>query len=87
MAAIPVFILVTGCGGGNTTMSSSNGTFSILPGTSTIDTNCTGCNATNSSGAAIEQFSAALTAGGAASVTWKVSGGDANSGPGTISSS
>ena len=87
MAAIPVFILVTGCGGGNTTMSSSNGTFSISPGASTIDTNCTGCNATNSSGAAIEQFSAMLTAGGAASVTWKVSGGDANSGPGTISSS
>ena len=68
-------------------MSSSNGTFSISPGTSTIDTNCTGCNATNSSGAAIEQFSATLTAGGAAGVTWKVSGGDANSGPGTISSS
>ena len=87
LAAVPVFILVTGCGGGTTTMSSSNGTFSISPGTSTIDTNCTGCNATNSSGAAIEQFSATLTAGGAAGVTWKVSGGDANSGPGTISSS
>ncbi len=86
-AAIPVFILVTGCGGGTATLSSSNGTFSVSPGTSTIDTNCTGCNATNSSGASIEQFSATLTAGGAASVTWKVSGGDANSGPGTISSS
>ncbi len=68
-------------------MTSSNGTFSVSPGTSSIDTNCTGCNTTNSSGASIEQFSATLTAGGAASVTWKVSGGDANSGPGTISSS
>lgn len=66
--------------------SSSNGTFSISPGTAAIDTNCTGCN-TSSSGATVEQFSAALTVGGAANVTWSVSGGDANSGPGTITAS
>ena len=65
----------------------SNGTFSIAPGTVTIDTNCTGCNATNSSGASVEQFTATLAGGGAASVTWKVSGGDANSGAGTINAS
>ncbi len=66
---------------------SSNGTFSISPGTATIDTNCTGCNNTNSStGQPYEQFIATLSSGGAASVNWSVSGGDANAGPGTITS-
>jgi hypothetical protein len=32
----------------------------------------------------VEQFTATLTGGGAANVTWSVSGGDANSGPGSI---
>ena len=50
-----------------------------------MDTNCTGCNATSAQGTRVEQFSAALTGGGAAAVTWAVSGGDANSGAGTIS--
>ena len=40
-----------------------------------------------SSGQALEQFTATLSGGGAASVTWTVSGGDANAGAGTISSS
>lgn len=66
---------------------SSNGTFSITPGTASIDTNCTGCNATNSSGASVEQFTAKLVSGGSATVTWKVSGGDAKTGAGTITSS
>ena len=35
----------------------------------------------------MEQFTATLNGGGAASVTWKLSGGDANSGAGTISAS
>ena len=34
---------------------------------------------------AVEQFSATLIGGGAATVTWSVSGGDAIAGPGTIS--
>jgi hypothetical protein len=34
----------------------------------------------------MEQFSATLSSGSAASVTWSVSGGDANAGPGTITS-
>ncbi|MEI9969260.1 MAG: hypothetical protein WDM87_11800 [Terracidiphilus sp.] len=57
-------------------------TFSISPTTISIDTNCTGCNATNNSGTAIEQFSATLTGGGAANVTWAVTGGDASTGAG-----
>lgn len=83
---------MAGCGGGSTVNTtngggSSNGTFSISPGTGSIDTNCTGCNANASGGTAVEQFSATLTSGGVASVTWSVSGGDANSGAGSISAS
>ena len=83
---VPALWLLAGCGGGGVAANSSSATFSIAPGTGTIDTNCTGCNATNSSGTSVEQFTATLAAGGAASVTWKVAGGDANSGAGTITS-
>jgi hypothetical protein len=58
--------------------------FSIAPGIVSLDTNCTGCNGTNPQGLAAEQFTATLAGGSAATVTWSVSGGDANSGPGTI---
>jgi hypothetical protein len=84
--AFAAVVVLAGCGGGTATGSSSNGTFSVTPGTATIDTNCTGCNATNSSSVPVEQFSATLTGGGAATVTWSVTGGDANSGAGTITS-
>lgn len=84
---IPAVLLLAGCSAGSVAANPSNGTFSIGPGTASIDTNCTGCNGTNSSGSSVEQFTASLMGGGAASVTWKVSGGDANSGAGTISSS
>lgn len=83
IVAVPALCLLAGCGGG-VTANPSNGTFSIAPGTTSVDTNCTGCNATNSVGASVQQFTATLTNGGAASVTWKVTGGDANSGAGTI---
>ncbi len=86
LAALPALFALAGCGG-TPLAGSSNGAFSISPGTAAIDTNCTGCNTTNSSGATVEQFSATLSGGGAASVTWSVSGGDANSGPGTITAS
>ena len=87
IAALPTFLVLAGCGGGVASTTTSNGTFSISPTTLSIDTNCTGCNAATSSGAVVEQFSATLSSGGAASVTWSVSGGDANSGAGTITSS
>jgi hypothetical protein len=87
-AAVPALIFLAGCGGSASHSGvSSNGTFSVSPATVSIDTNCTGCNAVNNSGTAIEQFSASLTGGGAANVTWAVSGGDPNSGPGNISTS
>ena len=66
------------------TAKSSNTVFSITPGTAAIDTNCTGCNATNAQGASVHQFKAPLAGGGAAEVTWSIQGGDATSGPGTI---
>ncbi len=84
--AVPIIVLLAGCGGSASTKASNN-TFSISPGTATIDTNCTGCNATSNQGQVVEQFSATLSGGGAAPVTWAVSGGDANSGAGTINSS
>jgi len=62
----------------------SNASFTISPGTGSIDTNCTGCNATSAQGTTVEQMTATLTVGGPAPVTWSVSGGDANSGAGTI---
>ncbi len=86
IAALPALFALAGCAGAPSG-GSSNAAFSISPGTAAIDTNCTGCNTTNSSGATLEQFSATLSGGGAASVTWSVSGGDANSGPGTITTS
>jgi hypothetical protein len=82
----PALLLAAGCSAGRVTADPSNSTFSISPGTGSIDTNCTGCNASSAKGAAVEQFAATLTGGGAASVTWSVSGGDANSGPGSITS-
>ncbi len=84
----PLALVLAGCGGGNVSGGSSNGTFSITPGTATVDTNCTGCNGSSSStGVSFEQFSALLTSGGAANVTWSVNGGDALAGAGTINSS
>jgi len=87
MLLAPALLLAAGCSAGHVTADPSNSAFSISPGTGSIDTNCTGCNASNAQGAAVEQFTATLTSGGAASVTWSVSGGDANSGPGTITPS
>jgi hypothetical protein len=80
-------LVLAGCGGGTSISANTaaNGTFSINPGQAAIDTNCVGCNAKSSSGGAVEQFSATLTSGTAAGVTWSTSaGGDTNSGRGTI---
>jgi hypothetical protein len=83
----PILLAVAGCAGGGVTADPSNATFNLSPGTGTIDTNCTGCNATSKQGTSVEQFTASLASGGPASVVWSVSGGDANSGPGAITSS
>ncbi len=85
-AAVPVLVLLAGCGGSASGGGGGGGgTFSVSSGTATIDTNCTGCNASSNSGV-YEQFTATLSGGGAASVTWAVSGGDASTGAGSISS-
>ena len=86
MLLAPALLLAAGCSEGRVTADPSTSTFSISPGAGSVDTNCTGCNASNAQGAAVEQFTATLTGGGAAKVTWSVSGGDANSGPGSITS-
>jgi len=82
---LPAMVVLTGCVSGASSGGSSSGTLAVLPGTGTIDTNCTGCNATNPSGGLAEQFAATFD-GGAPNVTWTVSGGDASAGPGTINS-
>ncbi len=91
--AAPAAMALAGCGGGAKTtlpngnsVASSSGNFSITPAVLAIDTNCTGCNTTNSSGSAVEQFSATLSSGGAANVSWSVSGGDNLAGAGSITS-
>ena len=77
--------VLAGCGGGTVAANRANDTFSVSPGVSAIDTNCTGCNATNAHGVAVHRFSAILNNGGPAAVAWSVSGGDATAGAGTIS--
>jgi hypothetical protein len=81
---LPALFVLAGCGG-EVVGISSNESLNVSPGTAILDTNCTGCNATGTSGGAVEQFTATL-GGGAANVNWSVSGGDAISGPGTINS-
>jgi hypothetical protein len=80
----PALLLAAGCGNGLVSANSSNAAFSVAPGASVIDTNCTGCNALNASGALVHQFSAKLPNGSPAEVVWSVQGGDATSGPGSI---
>jgi hypothetical protein len=84
---VPALLVVAGCNDGRVAADPSNSAFSIAPGTGSIDTNCTGCNATSAQGTSQEQFAAALAGGGPAAVTWSLSGGDANSGTGSITAS
>lgn len=79
IAGLPIVLLVAGCGGGTVSGSSSNNTFSVSPGTASVDTNCTGCNQSG-----YEQFTATLSTGGTANVSWAVS---PSTGAGTISAS
>ena len=66
------------------TATSSNPAFSIAPGSAIVDTSCTGCNGINAHAAPVHQFTATLASGGAAAVSWSLSGGDPASGPGKI---
>jgi hypothetical protein len=81
---IPALAVLAGCSG-EVAANPAQTAFSLSPGTVSIDTNCTGCNATDAHGRPAHQFAATLAGGGAAAVTWSVSGGDATAGPGTIS--
>ena len=83
--SLPVLFVLAGCGG-QAIGAASSGNLSISPGTATIDTNCTGCNATGASGVVVEQLLATL-GGRTADVRWSVSGGDRSSGAGTIDAS
>ncbi len=61
----------------------AGGNLVVSPGAAAIDTNCTGCNATNTAGGVVERFAATLD-GAAAGVKWSLAGGDANAGAGVI---
>ncbi len=84
---VPALLALAGCGSGLVSAKPSNAALTLTPATSSIDTNCTGCNAANARGIAVLQFKARLPGGGAAEVTWSVAGGDAVSGPGSINAS
>jgi hypothetical protein len=85
---LPALLLaVAGCAGGIVTADPGGTSFSVSPGAGAIDTNCTGCGVASRQGTPVEQFRTTLPADEGAAVTWKVSGGDARSGPGTISAS
>src|ERR1035438_4095708 len=87
MLLAPALLLAAGCGNGLVNANSSNSAFSVTPSVAAIDTNCAGCNATNAQGSSVHQFTATLPNGRPAEVAWSVSGGDAASGPGSISAS
>jgi len=80
-----VVAILAGCGAGPVTARTANPNLSVSPGSGVIDTNCTGCNAKSLHGAPVHRFSATLTNGDPAAVTWSVSGGDSAAGAGTIS--
>lgn len=82
---LPVLTALAGCGYEGTSADTKSVTLWIVNGAGSIDTNCAGCNSTNAEGRAVEQFVAKLAKGGDAPVTWSVSGGDATSGPGSMS--
>ena len=85
LAGFPIWL--AGCGGSAVTAIPSNDVFSIAPFTTQVDTNCTGCNASDARGSAVHQFTATLNSGNAAEVDWSLSGGDRSAGAGTISAS
>jgi hypothetical protein len=83
--AVPLLLALAGCSTAPVTANSANGALIISPGAATLDTSCTGCNATGAHGLPAHRFTATLASGAPAPVTWSVSGGDAIAGPGHIS--
>jgi hypothetical protein len=81
-----VLPVLAGCGAAAGTTISANPSLSVTPGISSLDTNCTGCNAVNRHGDAVHKFVALTANGAAAQVAWSVSGGDPVAGPGSIDS-
>jgi hypothetical protein len=75
--------LLVGCGAVAGTTSTTSAELAITPGISSLDTNCTGCNA-RKRGDPVQQFAAMLANGSAAQVDWSVAGGDRVAGAGTI---
>jgi len=83
---IPLLASVTGCGSGSPAEAPFSVPLSIVVDQHSIDTNCSGCNSVNSQGSPVLQFAAAGFSGSAAQLRWSISGGDAVSGAGRISS-
>ncbi|MBS1802014.1 MAG: hypothetical protein JST28_01535 [Acidobacteria bacterium] len=82
---MPTLAMLAGCGARPVTARSTNPTVSISPGSSVIDTNCTGCNSLSAHGNPVHRFSAKVLTGDPVGVTWSVSGGDPAAGAGSIS--
>lgn len=85
-SAVPALlaVLLAGCGGTSVVANQTNNVFALTPGSTHLDTNCTGCNATEARGAAVHQFTAIMNRGGIADVAWSVDGGDVTAGAGSI---
>ncbi len=77
MLLAPAVLALAGCGG--VSGIASNGAFTIGPVPSTIDTNCTGCNATGPSGRPVLRFTAMLGNGEAAAASWSLTSPDGDS--------
>jgi hypothetical protein len=77
-------MVLAGCGAANVAANTQSSALVIAPGSATLDTNCTGCNAADSHGNPVLQFSARTAQGSSAAVTWSVSRGDPAAGPGRI---
>jgi len=82
---LPVLMMLVGCGNGSVWQTPASIPFAIGPQVRSIDTNCSGCNSTNSQGTPVEQLTTTLPKAVSSRIRWSVSGGDATSGAGHIS--
>ena len=71
LLVLPLALAVAGCGGGAKNSSTGSGGLKISPGTSTIDTNCTGCTDGSGQASSGQQFTATMN-GSAATVNWSI---------------